>query len=393
MLIKYNITFYCPDRHIRYDGGRSPDTKGVGGGVTVRIRLAHALAKRGHSVSMICNCVREEVDRGVHYIPLNRATEINTDILILATSGDGLTLEPFLQLKTQAKLKLLLAHGTDQPGAINKISFDSFYAISNFIRQVMRDDWGVPTNKIFVSYHGVIKEDFRLDPNWLSSWFAIQRDVFRLAYLGHPHKGRDAAFGTLKLLQTINPKYHLHVFGDERLWGGKAKGIFGMRGVKNFGLVNQKRLAQKLLTCNFGIFLQARLEPFGMTMIEAMTAGCIPIASPVGAYREIIQHGKNGFLVEGDYNSPDTWKKVSDLICELQNDVTHLEQIREYAKNWVLDWQDVVQTWEGHWNILLGNAQTADFQVTDSCNECASKMVRLEDGLHCFYCGNFIRHI
>ena len=40
------ITFYCPDRHIAYDGA-SADRTGVGGGITVRIRMAEALARRG----------------------------------------------------------------------------------------------------------------------------------------------------------------------------------------------------------------------------------------------------------------------------------------------------------------------------------------------------------
>ena len=41
--MKYRVTLYCPDRHVEYDAGRTPDQKG--GGVTARIRLAQALAR------------------------------------------------------------------------------------------------------------------------------------------------------------------------------------------------------------------------------------------------------------------------------------------------------------------------------------------------------------
>lgn len=42
-------------------------------------------------------------------------------------------------------------------------------------------------------------------------------------------------------------------------------------------------------------------EHFGMTIVEAMSAACVPLAFNCGGPREIIQHGKNGFL----YNSLD----------------------------------------------------------------------------------------
>ncbi len=42
---RYRVVIYCPDRHIVYDG-RTPDEIGVGGGITARVRMARALARR-----------------------------------------------------------------------------------------------------------------------------------------------------------------------------------------------------------------------------------------------------------------------------------------------------------------------------------------------------------
>ncbi len=39
-----------------------------------------------------------------------------------------------------------------------------------------------------------------------------------------------------------------------------------------------------------------KLEHFGMTVVEAMSAGCIPFVYNAGGHREIIQEKKNGFL-------------------------------------------------------------------------------------------------
>ena len=73
------IDIYCPDRHFLYDG-KTPDQAGVGGGLTVRIRIAAALAKRGHRVSVICNCAQQSVHEGVIYRPLEQVDRIQTDV-------------------------------------------------------------------------------------------------------------------------------------------------------------------------------------------------------------------------------------------------------------------------------------------------------------------------
>ena len=56
------VVIACPDRHLVYDG-RTLDETGVGGGVTVRVRAAAALVKRGVEVTLVCNCgVASECD-------------------------------------------------------------------------------------------------------------------------------------------------------------------------------------------------------------------------------------------------------------------------------------------------------------------------------------------
>lgn len=47
-----------------------------------------------------------------------------------------------------------------------------------------------------------------------------------------------------------------------------------------------------------------RAEHFGITTIEAMAAGCIPIVFKAGGQKEIVAHGVNGFL----------WKTTADLL-------------------------------------------------------------------------------
>lgn len=63
------------------------------------------------------------------------------------------------------------------------------------------------------------------------------------------------------------------------------------------GLIPQREAAEIIASCN--IFLApSRREGFPMALLEAMRVGCIPIVSDFKiANREIIQNGKNGYVI------------------------------------------------------------------------------------------------
>jgi glycosyltransferase involved in cell wall biosynthesis len=389
--MKYRVTFYCPDRHVEYDAGRTPDQKGVGGGVTARIRLAQALARNGQDVSMICNCNQNEIHLGVHYLPLDQTKEIDTDILLLSTSGDALSLEPLLKLKVSAKLKILLIYGLPKPKGTEEIGLDYYYPPSNFIRQVMLTEWGdIPPERIFVTYFGVVKRNFERSETEAER---SPRDPFRLAYVGHPSKGRDAAIGILKILRKTDSRFHLYTFGDERLWGGKAKRIRFLPGIKDFGMINQQELAQKLLTCTYGMFLQARLEPYANTTLEALSAGVIPIASPVGGFPEQIIEGWNGFFIPGPHNDTATWEETAHLILKLSAEPEKLKTLSTNARNSTYEWEFVAQSWEEHWDKALHPESGKTGRRILACPNCTNEVSESSDGFHCPRCGYFSRFV
>lgn len=49
---------------------------------------------------------------------------------------------------------------------------------------------------------------------------------------------------------------------------------------------------------NDGAINPSRMEHFGITTVEAMASGCVPIAFKGGGQKEIIRHAQNGFLWE-----------------------------------------------------------------------------------------------
>jgi glycosyltransferase involved in cell wall biosynthesis len=375
------VVIYAPDRHILYDA-HTPDRKGVGGGITARIRLAHALAGLGHQVRVVGNVPRSHSVHGVFYQPLDKVNEINCDVIVLTSSGGALDLAPILQIPVRSRLRQVWVHGNARLKGLEQVGYDQMVVVSNYVRREVCREWGVPAGKVCVVYNGV--NPARAHPFFHAG---IQRDPFRLIYSGHPSKGLEAALGVIRLLRKSQPRFELHVYGGNRLWGEKESGLKHEAGVFYHGLVGQQRLADAFKTSNYSIHLQAIPEGFGLGLVEAMTAGCIVLASPVGAIPELVRPGVNGFLFPGDHLSGTTWQAVAELILQQAQAPAALDGMRTNAMATPLDWQTVARAWTGQWEWALGRSE--GIFSGQACPECDGPRLSLADGEHCTSCGNF----
>jgi glycosyltransferase involved in cell wall biosynthesis len=381
------IAVYCPDRHLTYDG-RTPDQRGVGGGVTARIRVSTALARRGNQVTVICNCPRPITHERVRYTPLDSVHEIDTDVLVMHTTGDQLDLRPLLQLTVRSRLHVVFVDGVDAPKGMTDVRMDHLIAPSNFIRDIAREQWGVDRNKIFVSHHGVQRSFFQ--PSFLKK--LPERTLHRIAYATHPSKGFDAALEVLHLLRTQDSRFELHVFGGYGLWGQKQTMDQQVPGLVKHGLVGQKDLSWRLMECGFALYLQNRAEPFGIAIAEGLVSGCVTVASPAGAHPEIIDQGRSGFLVEGDPADPATHQRAADIILNIGRNPAFAKYISENARQVPLDWDLVAESWEQYWAWFLDNQSGIASFTTLRCPECSGQWLPLADGYHCAACGRYSRN-
>lgn len=385
-MARFRIHLFCPDRHLSYDG-KTPDQTGVGGGVTARIRLARALAHIRHEMTVICNCPQESTTLGVRYLPLDHVQRIDTDILILNSTGGALDLTPIMEYDVHARLRIAWVGGIPQVRGIHDLNPDFVYVPSNFMRGVLRDDWGVPTKKLATFYNGIESDYFR---RGVLSWLP-RRDPYRLVYTSHPAKGLDAAIGVMRLLRVADPRFELHVFGGTQLWGMQEQPPDPEPGLVYHGLVGQSQLARELRLAGISIHLQAIREAFGIGMAEAMAAGSIPVASPVGAYTELIESGSNGFLIPGDHLARETQAAAAETILFLAQEPVRAEGIRRNAQQTPIDWMTIARAWTGHWDWYLaqsnGTHDLPRMEQEDGCPECGGPHVILADGSHCTRCG------
>ena len=380
----YRIGLYCPDQHISYNL-HTLDEVGVGGGITARIRMAHAFAQNGHQVSAYVNCPDEALIDGVQYRHFTNLKDIDAEIAIFSSSGDGLNFRSLMDHTISARIKILFVHGVDLPRNIDLNSIDYIYAPSNFIREIALTVWRIPPEKLFVCHHGV--NDFpTIDKN------TYPRDIYRLVYSGHPSKGLYPAIKVLRILRQLEPRFSLHVYGGNRLWGGAEDHWIKEPGLVDHGLTGQKQLFHELCQSGFCLNLQTRKEPFGLSVIDAMKAGCVNIASPVGSYPELIADERNGFLIPGDPSSILTLNHAASIIYEMIRCPEYLEQIQLQSMAYPLSWNAIARTWAGHWDWHINHRDNPGLpprKYFKSCPACNSQWILLEDGSHCVHCGYY----
>ena len=321
---RLSILIWCPDQHLEY-AHDTPDRSGIGGGVTARIRMAAALARRGHDVRVVCNCGRERSSGGVRYVPLQAFAGGKTDVLVINSSASDLRIDKLDGARIEARLRLLWVQGTPAPATLHQLPFDYLYPCSDFVRRVAIREWGLPGSRIFVCHNGIEASLFGPPGRFESR---PKREPFWMVFNGHPSKGLDNAIAVVKMIRETEPRFELHVYGGYRLWGEAEKGDAVGAGVVDHGIVGQKELARALSAGSFALHLQTREEPFGIALRECMAAGCIVLASPVGAYPELIEDGYNGFLLPGPPHDPAVHRRAAQAILTIAGNAGYAEFLR-----------------------------------------------------------------
>jgi glycosyltransferase involved in cell wall biosynthesis len=299
------VLIFCPDQHLTYDG-RTPERDGIGGGVTARIRLAEALASLGHEALIQGACPVSRY-RGVQYLSLQHTPPRQVDVLLVHSSGGALDVTEAASLPVNARRRFLFISGVSQPRGAELISWDALYAPSNFIAGLIRSGWSIGHLPIVVLPHGFVRR---------RRWFAPKRKPYRLIYTSHPSKGLNAAVSLVERLRERDKRFELVVCGGNALWGQSDDSIPAGSGVTYLGLLGQHQLWDEYLKSRFAIHLQNRAEPFGLSLVEAIAAGCKVVASAVGSFPELVRAGETGMLIDGDITCPDTIEAAAASIFE-----------------------------------------------------------------------------
>jgi glycosyltransferase involved in cell wall biosynthesis len=202
-------------------------------------------------------------------------------------------------------------------------NWDKLVCNSNYMAGILLKRYRIPRNMIQVIPNGVDIELYR------------QADTLRLAgdpavlFVGMPYlqyiKGMDLVLKAFQFLNREIPTSYLHIVGTEEC-ECEYKGLVRQLGVQSkvqfHGRKSRKELSRIYKGADICIF-PSRVESFGNVVLEAMASGRPIVATNVGGIPEIIEHNRNGLLVE-----PRT-ESVGKALLRLSRDRDLSERIRK----------------------------------------------------------------
>ena len=191
-------------------------------------------------------------------------------------------------------------------------------------------------------------------------------------------------------MRDRNSAFHLEVFGGNRLWGEREDSPAPAEGITYHGLTGQRKLAKALLESSFSLQLQGGTESCPLSAFEALRAGCIVLASEVGAYPELIKSGVNGFLLTGHHRSMEVRRQATDLVLSLVNNPMATQELRRKAMAVPRDTRRAALTWVRHWDLVLRQGPADARSDSTECERCGGRTEAFPDGNHCMLCGHYL---
>jgi alpha-1,3-mannosyltransferase len=210
--------------------------------------------------------------------------------IVLSTHG-GFFHTQFLQRFKRAYFRTITRQTLKHVAAVVCVS-DQDYEIFSAI---------VPKEKLHLVRNGVQVE----------SYANIQKKVTPGLLVGigrvSPNKGVERLIEAVAEVRKTRPEVQLVWAGPDEsnrleLLRNLAQQAGVGDGVRFTGRVATEELESLLSRAN--LFVSgASYEGYGLSTIEAMSSGTVPVVTPVGIHPQVIRNGETGFLVEGDVRS------------------------------------------------------------------------------------------
>jgi glycosyltransferase involved in cell wall biosynthesis len=157
-----------------------------------------------------------------------------------------------------------------------------------------------------------------------------ETDEKTMIFLGrlHADKGLREIVEACRILKNEGFQFRFKCFG-----AGNAKEKFvsemnEILGDKfSYGGVVSGAEKWQALAASDIFLLPSLYEGLPMALLEAMAAGCVPVASEIGSVREVVREGVNGFLVE-----PGNTARIVEKLRSLLSDKADWENLRKNAR-------------------------------------------------------------
>lgn len=143
----------------------------------------------------------------------------------------------------------------------------------------------------------------------------------RLAFLGRidePRKGLPVLLSAWPEIKRTHPEATLVIMGPGDTDAALDDVPVGERhGIELLGRIDDHQKAQQLAAADLYIAPNTGGESFGIVLLEAMAAGAPVLASDLGAFERVLDHGRAGVTFQTG-NSQDLARHVNQLLADPQ---------------------------------------------------------------------------
>jgi glycosyltransferase involved in cell wall biosynthesis len=326
----------------------------LGGGERYALTFADCLSRNGYQVDVfwqdesIKRKIKERLNIKIERINFIPETFNSNDYDLIFFLSDGSL--PFLTAEQNILHFQVPFHGVGGRKWLNRIKLRRInYVVCNsfFTKKFIDQEYGVNAKVIYPpvaveSFKPLVKKNFIISVGRFTNLLHNKRqDVlieafkkmklkdWKLILIGGDEEGKEYVAGLRKKANGFpieiiaNPS-----FDKLKVFYGQAKIFWTAAG---FG-INENRNPEKV-------------EHFGITTVEAMAAGCVPVVIGKGGQKEIVKEGQNGFL----------WQTEEELIAKIlkliENEKEWLElsqkvqkRARDFSeKKFCQEWQKLLK--------------------------------------------------
>ncbi|MEC4984440.1 MAG: glycosyltransferase family 4 protein [Oscillatoria sp. PMC 1068.18] len=170
-----------------------------------------------------------------------------------------------------------------------------------------------------------------------------------------PYRGFPQFIETVGLLLERRPQTHVVIVGENRVAYGKQlpegktykefmleKVSLDLERVHFTGLLPYAEYLKVLQASSVHVYLT---RPFVLSwsLLEALSTGCVVVASGTPPVKEVIKDGENGFLV--DFFSPE---EISDRVAEILDNPSKMTEIKQEARETIQQRYDLAKLLPQH---------------------------------------------